>query len=247
MVKVALAALKNQVSKTHSGNAHYSSLLDLSTARVFNHALDTPLSTLNLTVDLLDESLKKKHNKRYLHQLKVALEQLKALLSLVNGKRAIKRQEFDVLSATQEVAILFRERGIFLTITPNKSCGKFSTFGPKLLFQEALSCLISNAIQAYNQQISGIPIVVACKQNHSAIRLDIIDLGKGMSKWQQMAILIPGVSFKGPDRGIGLPFAKRVIENTFQGQFCLDSVVGRGTRVSIILPKFKTKPQTTQV
>lgn len=236
MVQVAQATLKNQVSLGHSQNARYFNFLDLTSARVLSHALDTPLSTLNLTVNLLGESLEKKLNKRYLHQLKVALEQLKGLLDLVNGKNILQNKEFDVLRATQEVAILFRERGLYITITPAKSQNRYRVTGPKLLFQEALSCLISNAIQAYSQKLIGVPIVVACKQNQTVIRIDIIDLGKGMTKIQQIAAFIPGISFKG-QKGIGLPFAKQIIESDFKGSFRLDSVLGRGTRVSMILPK----------
>lgn|GEM_PF-1123849 len=234
---MALATSKPGFRQPTFHKAGYANFLNLTSSRVLNHALNTPLSTLNLAVDLLDESLEKNRNKRYLHQLKLALKQLRGLLDYVKGKEIIKIQQFDILHATQEVAILYRQQGVYITITPAHSKNKYRITGPKILYQEAISCLISNAIQAYPVCATGIPIILACRQNKWSVRVDVIDLGKGMTKWQQFYALAHGLKLNNQEKGLGLPFAKNIIEDNFRGRFWLRSTIDSGTRVSIVIPK----------
>ena len=69
------------------------------------------------------------------------------------------------------------------------------------------------------------------------VRIDIEDSGSGIDKKALHEIFKPGYSTKKRGWGLGLSLTRRIIEDYHDGQvFVLNSEVGRGTTIRVLLP-----------
>jgi signal transduction histidine kinase len=78
-------------------------------------------------------------------------------------------------------------------------------------------------------------IALAVSRTEEGLRLEVRDTGQGMDKEVLARIFEPSFSTKATGAGLGLPIAKKIIED-HGGSLRIDSRPGRGTRVVIILP-----------
>jgi two-component system NtrC family sensor kinase len=105
---------------------------------------------------------------------------------------------------------------------------------PNQIKQACIAILVnaSEAVSEYGE------IVIRTKNPDSnSVRLEISDNGSGISPDDIPHIFEPFFSTKRDARGIGLglPIVHGIVQN-HKGKVEVDSVVGRGTTVSIILP-----------
>jgi signal transduction histidine kinase len=96
----------------------------------------------------------------------------------------------------------------------------------------ALMNLMLNAIEAMPQ---GGTLSVAAEQVDEMIRLEIADTGQGMSEEEAKKILEPFYTTKPQGLGLGMPYAKRIIDQ-HGGKISLSSRPGEGTTISVTLP-----------
>lgn len=103
----------------------------------------------------------------------------------------------------------------------------------------AMTNLIQNAIEAHAERIGlrlgKVCITVAHEENN--VRIVVADTGGGLTRGDlaKLKEFIPGHSSKSTGTGYGLPIAKRYIE-AHHGSLRLDSIEGRGTTVTVLLP-----------
>ena len=103
------------------------------------------------------------------------------------------------------------------------------------LFQWVIENLCKNAIDA--MEGSG-TITIVASQDSRKIYLDISDTGKGMSKAVQRKIFDSGFTTKSRGWGLGLPLARRIVNQYHRGRLYLKySVPGQGTTFRIELKK----------
>lgn len=103
------------------------------------------------------------------------------------------------------------------------------------LFQWVIENLCKNAIDA--MEGSG-TITIVASQDVRKIYLDISDTGKGMSKNVQRKIFDSGFTTKSRGWGLGLPLARRIINQYHRGRLYLKySVPGQGSVFRIELKK----------
>ena len=100
-------------------------------------------------------------------------------------------------------------------------------------FQAALLNLILNAQQAMPD---GGQLVVRTYELPAAVVLDLIDTGYGIEPEVEAKMFEAFYSTKPAGSGLGLPTAKRIVE-AHGGKILVESEVGRGTKLTIILPK----------
>jgi PAS domain S-box-containing protein len=98
--------------------------------------------------------------------------------------------------------------------------------------RSALVNLLLNSIQAMP---TGGVLTVSSREFDRYLLLTIIDTGRGMSDEQTEKIFEPFYTTKSTGLGLGMPFAKRVIER-HQGSIRVTSRLGEGTEVEIKLP-----------
>ena len=96
----------------------------------------------------------------------------------------------------------------------------------------ALMNLILNAIEAMPD---GGALSIACGRIDQSLRLEIADTGLGIDEEKAKKIFEPFYTTKAQGLGLGMPYAKRVIEQ-HGGTIALHSKLGEGTTISITLP-----------
>jgi len=103
-----------------------------------------------------------------------------------------------------------------------------------LEFERSVSNLINNAIEA---SIMGSQIAVRLSSDDRSFILQIEDTGKGISRDDLLKIGNKGFTFgKENGTGIGVYYAKKFVESS-GGKLNFESNLGKGTVVSMIIPK----------
>jgi len=98
--------------------------------------------------------------------------------------------------------------------------------------RSALMNLMLNAIQAMP---SGGTLCVSTGRAGGAVRLEITDTGAGVSEEQLKNIFEPFYTTKPQGLGLGMPFAKKIVEQ-HGGTISIDSRPGEGTTIRVELP-----------
>jgi two-component system, NtrC family, sensor histidine kinase HydH len=99
----------------------------------------------------------------------------------------------------------------------------------------ALMNLMLNAIEAMPQ---GGTLTIGAKQIDDMVRLEITDTGTGIGEEEAKKILEPFYTTKAQGLGLGMPHAKKIIDQ-HGGTITLNSRIGEGTTISITLPAGK--------
>jgi PAS domain S-box-containing protein len=98
--------------------------------------------------------------------------------------------------------------------------------------RSAIINLVLNAVQAMP---GGGRLGVATSGDATCLRLEITDTGVGMTNDQAGHIFEPFYTTKSQGLGLGMPYAKRVIEQ-HKGTIRVESLPGEGTRIIVELP-----------
>jgi signal transduction histidine kinase len=96
----------------------------------------------------------------------------------------------------------------------------------------ALMNLILNAIEAMSE---GGRLTVRSDRTEQTVSLEIADTGQGISEEAARKIFEPFYTTKEQGLGLGMPYAKRIIEQ-HGGRISCDSRVGEGTSIRVELP-----------
>ena len=103
------------------------------------------------------------------------------------------------------------------------------------LLQWVVENLLKNAVDAISGEGA---ITIQLHENEHDVMIDVSDTGKGIDNKTQRRIFEPGFTSKERGWGLGLPLAKRIIEQYHGGKLVLkSSQVGVGTTFRIILKK----------
>ncbi|MCX7974564.1 MAG: ATP-binding protein [Candidatus Aminicenantes bacterium] len=109
---------------------------------------------------------------------------------------------------------------------------KLVILGDREKLKIAIRNLLVNAIEAIKGKGE---IKIRARREGSQVTVDIIDSGEGMDEATLSRIFEPDFSTKDLGTGLGLPIAKKIIED-HGGKISLISSPGKGTTVSLILP-----------
>lgn len=96
----------------------------------------------------------------------------------------------------------------------------------------ALMNLMLNAIEAMSP---GGRLTITSHRAEQTLRLDITDTGKGISEEAAKTIFEPFYTTKEQGLGLGMPYAKKIIEQ-HGGSISHNSRLGEGTTISVALP-----------
>ncbi|MFI5264952.1 MAG: sensor histidine kinase [Candidatus Kapaibacterium sp.] len=104
------------------------------------------------------------------------------------------------------------------------------------LFEWVMENLIKNAAEAIETESGSIHVAIEYHEKTKSVTIDVTDTGKGMEGRQKKDIFRPGYSTKSRGWGLGLPLAKRIIEEYHHGKlFVKESAHGKGTTFRIKL------------
>ena len=199
------------------------------------HQLGTPISSLNAWQQLLAETYP---NDEYVPQMKRDIERLQMIadrFQKIGSEPALQAE--NLIPVVQSAVTYMRARtsnriaiedaclnGIERTVMLNAP-----------LLQWVIENLLKNAVDAISGNGS---ISFQIHENEHDVMLDITDTGKGIDNKTQRRIFEPGFTSKDRGWGLGLPLAKRIVEQYHGGKLLLKtSQVGVGTTFRVVLKK----------
>lgn len=199
------------------------------------HQLGTPISSLNAWQQLLAD---KYPEDEYVPQMKRDIDRLQMIadrFQKIGSEPSLQPEDF--VPVIQNAVSYMRARTSSRVKIDDSSLAGIQRIvmlnAP--LIQWVIENLLKNAVDA----ISGDgKITLQLHENEREIMLDIADSGKGMDTLTQRRIFEPGYTTKERGWGLGLPLAKRVVEQYHGGKLLLkSSQVGVGTTFRIVLKK----------
>lgn len=217
------------------------------------HEIRNPLSTMNVTLQLLQEDWPEgdgdataKKTARRIKTLRGEVQRLEAILDdflRYAGIRRLDLAQADLNRILEEVIAFLRpdcERAqIDLVLYPDHNLPLMSV--DERLVKQCLLNLMLNAIQAMegarqaNETVPADQLIVRCRQDGEQARVDVIDTGPGISPEDQERVWEVYFSRKKTGSGLGLPTARRIAEE-HGGSLELVSEPGKGTDFILRLP-----------
>ena len=105
------------------------------------------------------------------------------------------------------------------------------------LLEWALENVLSNALTALDKPRGVIEVIVQRRAETEEVEISVSDNGRGMSRDEQRRAFEPGFSTKRRGWGLGLPLARRAIEDYHAGRITIRrSAPGEGTTMVIRFP-----------
>jgi signal transduction histidine kinase len=209
-------------------------------AREAAHQLGTPLSSLSGWVELLreraaaDERLAGAlpHIGADVHRLERVAHRFERI------GRPPRRDTVDIAGVTSEVADYFRARlptlANAIRIEVDRPDGPLPVPGDRVLLEWALESLVKNAVDAVAQTGGVIRLqVMATAGSGATVR--VADDGPGIGAGLHSRVFAAGFSTKESGWGIGLPLARRIVEESHGGRLVLVAS-DRGAVFDVILP-----------
>jgi signal transduction histidine kinase len=207
-------------------------------ARESAHQLGTPLSSLSGWIELLREAGDDPMTVNALGHMDADLERLKRVANRFERiGRPPKREKVDVGELVERVASYFRARAPTLAQRVTVSCtrddGPLMVDGDPVLLEWAIESLAKNAVDALAGR-DGRVDMSASAMPEGQVRVRVADNGPGVPRELRSRIFEPGFSTKDHGWGIGLPLARRIIQDNHHGKLLL-TPSERGATFDIIL------------
>ncbi len=203
----------------------------------FIHATSSPLTDLGLILELLDSEKDSHVHQEYVHQAQSNLKHLQNLFKLLQNPDHRASSHFLVHQALNELQFRFHQpHRLKFLISSFQVASDLKLKGNVFYFQEALSCLLSNAFAAYPAPHQPKTVWFSAIPSRQSLTFHIGDVGQGMSWLNQQLIHINSLVSRQRGHGIGLGFCRSVIENQFHGSLRGASFPGMGTVWIIKIP-----------
>jgi two-component system, NtrC family, sensor histidine kinase HydH len=207
------------------------------------HELRNPLSTINITLQLLRESLAAKPGAREnpdLRRVDVVLGEAARLEKIVQDFLRLARDPTPSLRSTDVNAVVddalllmngeFRTTGIEVTPQFDRRIPKAPL--DESLFRQALLNVFRNAAQA---MAKGGVLTVQTRLDGGSFAVDVIDTGQGMAPEVRNRVFDVFFSTKPGGTGLGLPIVRQILE-LHGGSASCESAPGVGTKITLRAP-----------
>ncbi|MCC6575388.1 MAG: two-component sensor histidine kinase [Planctomycetes bacterium] len=218
------------------------------------HEIKNPLSTMKLTLQLLEEDFAKEQSalamrsKRKIEVLLKEVSHLDAIvqefLRLARGSE-IKLQRTNLADLITELVEFLAEdaarRRINLRVTIEGDLDGLMLDG--MMIRQALLNLVINAFEAMDE--NGGDVFIHAKRQGDAAVVEVIDSGCGISAANMDRMFRPYFTTKKGGTGMGLAMVQRIVHE-HGGQVNFDSVEGKGSRFVMLLPTDPKKGEDLQ-
>jgi two-component system sensor histidine kinase HydH len=228
-------------------NQQYNELAEL--AGGFVHDLKNHLSTLRLNLQLLAEDFadpQSQRERRALDRILRLQNECQRLVDVSNEFLRFARVK-DLERTPTNLGEIVEELTDFFGPTARASNIEINSYLPadlpplaldRDMIKQALLNLLLNAQQAMP---AGGEITLLAQAEPDAVRIDLIDTGRGMSPEVLAKAFRPFYSNRSGGTGLGLPTTRKIIE-AHGGTLEAQSEVGRGSKFTIRLPAFGERP-----
>ncbi len=208
-------------------------------ARESAHQLGTPLSSLAGWVELLEEGEGMAGTSTVAANMRADIERLDRVahrFERIGRERRTETVDLDAL--VDRITSYFRARVPTLAhaveIDVAAHAERVSVRGDAVLLEWAFEVLVKNAVDALAGRGGRIVVAAHGRPDGGAI-VTVTDDGPGIPRELRARIFEPGFSTKQRGWGIGLPLARRIVEESHGGTLRL-ATSDRGASFEIILP-----------
>jgi signal transduction histidine kinase len=172
-------------------------------------------------------------------RIEAIVDRVQFASSLGNGTIPVGHSAINVNAVIQKLTDQLREEQQGRPIELNLCSESPLVEGDETLLRQAFENIIVNSVK-YSS--GGSPISVSTEKHGSVLRVAIADCGNGIAAGDLTRVREPyyrGPSSKGTSgAGLGLFFVERIVE-AHNGAICIQSELGKGTRVTIDLQQSK--------
>jgi signal transduction histidine kinase len=206
-------------------------------ARESAHQLGTPLSSLAGWVEVLEERGDSAAVRQATAPMRADLERLERIAHRFERiGREPRREPVDGRALVDRVATYFRARvptrSHSIDIAVHHDDAELTVLGDPVLLEWAVEALAKNAVDALAGR--GGTITFSTGRVEGAVRIRVADDGPGIPRELRTRVFEPGFSTKPSGWGIGLPLARRIIEEGHGGKLAL-TTADRGATFDVIL------------
>jgi signal transduction histidine kinase len=189
-------------------------------ARESAHQLGTPLSSLRGWLELLEERDASDGARETAHLMRADLERLERVAHRFERiGRPPKQEPVDIGALVAQVAEYFRGRVPTLAnavvIQARVPAVPLVVAGDPVLLEWALEALVKNAVDALAGRGGTIELTAQPLENGARVRVS--DDGPGIPRDVRARIFEPGFTTKRGGWGIGLPLARRIVQDWHNG------------------------------
>ncbi|MBM7587451.1 PAS domain S-box-containing protein [Bacillus pakistanensis] len=214
-------------------------------ATAIAHEVNNPLTVMKGFIQLLKSTEHESHH-RYID---VVLSEISRIEGITNEfmaaakPQAVKVQPNDMYMIIEQVTLLFQPQ---VNINNVQIKTEFESGIPYVPFErnqlkQVFINILKNAIESMPQ--GGEVLIQVKKSDEHQVCVSIIDQGCGIPKERMPYIGEPFYSIKEEGVGLGLMICYKIME-AHGGQICIESEVGKGTKVDVILPIHTLKSQS---
>ncbi len=215
-----------------------------------SHEFRTPLTSINMTVDILSKEVVGQVNEKQQELLVAAKDDCERLGKLVKDlldlsrlearqqdmkKEAVNLKEL-INESLKPLRLPFKEKQITLDVTIDS--GLPSVAGDRQQLSWVITNLVNNALRFTDE---GGSVKISATRDDGKIRVAVADTGHGIPREAQRTIFDKFVQIKEPAEttpgsvGLGLAIAREVVE-AHEGAIWVESAEGKGSTFYFTLP-----------
>jgi PAS domain S-box-containing protein len=215
-----------------------------------SHEFRTPLTSVNMAVDILNQQILGPLNPRQMELISSAREdcfrltklarELLQLSKLESGRLQLKNEELDVAAVIQfslrPLQLQFSEKNIGLVT--DVPAGLPHIIADEQQISWVIANLVTNALKYTDQ---GGTVTIRAREDAAAVRIEVRDTGHGIAREHLDRIFDKFVQVKRAaditpgSVGLGLAIAKEIVE-IYGGRIWAESEPGAGSTFSFLLP-----------
>lgn len=192
------------------------------------HDLANYLTVLTLDIENLRNS-KNKHDALTVERAQQTISYIDTMVEDVRSQlhgEPIKAPSFNIVEALNDVTGVLQGKAdqshVILDWGAPKHTKQFEVVGDKTRFNQVITTLICNAIDAYTTSSSNSRVTIQAELIAGAVSVSVRDQGKGIPDSVRSELFKKLQSSKMSGMGIGLFLAKQIVERHLQGSLMLD-------------------------
>jgi PAS domain S-box-containing protein len=222
-------------------------------ASMIAHDLRNPLSSVKMTLQILEKKAGKEINTDTRELCQISLEQIRYMEEILSDMLSYSRPdalkpEWINIDKVVELAISLSQRRLYessVKLHTEYHKGLPTIYADPIKLRQVFSNLISNALQATHGSTDAqvnIEAMIELGFNGTSIRIDICDNGCGISDEDRKRIFEPFYTTRAKGTGLGLAIVKRILDQ-HKATIEISDNESSGCCIAVVLP-INPSPET---
>ncbi|HLD03526.1 MAG TPA: HAMP domain-containing sensor histidine kinase [Candidatus Dojkabacteria bacterium] len=211
----------------------------------FIHDIASPLTTIRLSLDTLQNMLSTSENPKGTNLIRRTILGLEQLYTIVQAAQdealdQEKTSEFSAAAELENIMKILWPKAMHHNITVKMDISEdLKLSGKTSKFRRAILNIINNAIEALVETAKQPKLLtISTKKSNDVFRISINDNGNGIRSVDLKKILNYQYTTKKHGSGIGLTEAREFLAEFFRAELVIVSKYKQGTKVTISFPQY---------